>query len=76
MTTTVAQMTREELEELITKIVSTTIDKKIAELQRELEDDGEIRPEVRNQLLKQLKSVESGERGVPFAQVIQQLGLT
>ena len=75
MATTVAQMTPEELSRMIESIVESAIDRKFAELSGEWDDDGEMRPEVRQQLIRQLKAVANGERGIPFQQVQEQLGL-
>ena len=60
---------------MIESIVEATLDRKFAELSPDWDDDGELRPEVREQLLRQLQAVAAGERGVPFQEVKEQLGL-
>lgn len=71
MANTVATMTREELREMI----EGTIERKLFELLGDPDDGLEIRIAVRNRLLRQKKAVAKGERGLPFADVVRQLGL-
>lgn len=78
MPTTVAQMTPNELRDLIRSVVIETIDHKFAELGSdyiESDDDGEIRPEIRQQLLAQLERTKQGEMGVPMSEILEDLGL-
>lgn len=71
MDVTVAQMTKEELREMIEAIV----EQKFLELFGDVDEGLEIRPEVREQLLRQRKAVAAGERGRPFEEVVRKLGL-
>jgi len=71
MSTTVAQMTREELQEML----DTTIEQKLLEMFGDPDEGLELRESVRDRLLRQKKAVAEGERGQRFEDVIQQLGL-
>jgi len=71
MTTTIAQMTREEFE----KMIETTIERKLREILGDLDKDFEIREDVRVRLLHQKETVAAGERGQPFDDVAQRFGL-
>jgi CRP-like cAMP-binding protein len=71
MTSTVAQMTREELRELI----EASIEQKLLEILGDPDEALEIRESVRDRLLRQREAVAAGERGQPFDEVVQQLGL-
>lgn len=71
MTTIVAQMTKEELKEMI----ETIIERKLIEILGDPDEGLEIRKTIRDRLLHQRKSVATGERGQPFEHVVQQLGL-
>ena len=71
MTTTVAQMTKDELREMI----EVAIEQKLLEILGDPDDGLEIRKELRNRLLRQKEAVAARERGQPFEDVVQQLGL-
>ena len=71
MATLVAQMTKDELIEIIESI----IDQKFLELFGDLDEDGEIKQVIHDRLLHQKQIVAQGERGKPFDAVVQQLGL-
>lgn len=75
MTTTVAQMTKEELREMIQAIVETVIEQKLAEIFSDPDEGLELRETVRDSLLLQKKAVAAGERGQPYEDVVQRLGL-
>ena len=75
MTNTVAQMTKEELREIIESVVESTIEQKLLEILGDPDDDSEIQQSLRDRLLSQKRAVEIGERGQPFEEAIQQLGL-
>jgi hypothetical protein len=68
---TVAQMTREELREMI----ETIIEEKLLELLGDPDEGLPIRKTVRERLLRQKEAVAGGERGDPFEEVIRRLGL-
>ena len=68
--TTVAQMTREELREMI----ETAVEQKLLELLGD-PDEGLPRKAVRDRLLRQKQAVPNGERGEPFEDVIRRLEL-
>lgn len=68
---TVAQMTRDELREMI----ETTVEQKLLELLGDPDEGLPIRKAVRDRLLRQKRAVASGERGEPFEDVIRRLGL-
>jgi DNA primase large subunit len=71
MTSTVAQMTKEELREMI----EASIEQKLLEILGDPDEALEIRESVRDRLLRQREAVAAGERGQPFDEVVQQLGL-
>ena len=71
MTTTVAQMTKEELWEMI----EAAIEQKLLEILGDPDEGLEIRETVRDRLLRQKEAVVAGERGQPLEDVVQQLGL-
>ncbi|MBC7265107.1 MAG: hypothetical protein H5T64_12240 [Chloroflexi bacterium] len=71
MSETVAQMTKDELREMI----ETSIEQKLLELLGDPDEGLEIRKAVRDRLLRQKKAVAVGERGQPFEDVVRRLGL-
>lgn len=71
MTTTLAQMTRIELKEMI----ETIIEQKLIELLGDPDEGLPIRKSVRDRLLRQKQAVAAGERGEPFEDVVRRLGL-
>jgi len=71
MATTVAQMTKSELKEMI----ETLIEQKLVELLGDPDEGLAIRKSVRDRLLRQKQVVAAGERGEPFEDVVQRLGL-
>jgi hypothetical protein len=68
---TVAQMSREELKE----IIAVTVEEKLLEMLGDPDEGLEIRKSVRERLLHQKKAVAAGERGEPFEDVARRLGL-
>ncbi len=67
----VKDMTVEQLTDLIRHIVEQCLDEYFGD-----PDEGkEIKEEVRQQLLEQMKRKEAGERGIPLEEVVKQLGL-
>jgi hypothetical protein len=68
---TVAQMTKDELREMI----ETIIEQKLLELVGDPDEGLPLRKTVRNRLLRQKEAVARGERGEPFEEVVQRLGL-
>jgi hypothetical protein len=71
MATTVAQMTTDELKELI----ATIIEQKLVELFGDPDDGLVMTKTLRNRLLRQKKAVAKGERGELFEDVAARLGL-
>jgi len=71
MATTVAQMSKEELREMI----EASIEQKLLEILGDPDEGLEIRKSVRDRLLRQKKAVAAGERGESFEGVVQRLGL-
>jgi hypothetical protein len=67
----VAQMSRDELREMI----EVALEQKLLELLGDPDEGLEIRESVRERLLHQQKEVAAGERGEPFEDVVRQLGL-
>ncbi len=71
MATTVAQMSKGELRELI----ETSIEQKLLEMFGAPDEGLEIRKSLRDRLVRQQKRVATGERGQPLEDVVRQLGL-
>lgn len=71
MENTVAQMSRDELREMI----ESSIEEKLLELLGDPDEGLELRKAVRERLLRQKKTVAAGERGEPFEEVVRRLGL-
>ena len=71
MSVTVAQMSKDELKEMI----SATVEEKLLELLGDPDEGLEIKKSVRERLLRQKKAVAAGERGEPFEDVVRRLGL-
>jgi len=67
----VAQMTKNELSEMISAIV----EKKLLELIGDPEEELSIRKSLHDRLLRQKKAVAKGERGKRFEDVVRRLGL-
>lgn len=68
---TVAQMTKDELREMI----ETIVEQKLLELLGDPDEGLSIREAIRERLLRQKEAVATGERGELFEDVIQRLGL-
>jgi hypothetical protein len=71
MATKVAQMTKDELREMI----ETTVEQKLVELLGDPDEGLRMRKLIRDRLLRQKKAVATGERGEPFEKVIRRMGL-
>lgn len=67
----VAQMTEQELRD----IVGDAVEEKLLELLADPDEGLEIRPELRSRLLDQQRQVSAGERGRSFDEVAEELGL-
>ncbi len=68
---TVAQMTEEELRE----IIETTIEQKLLELLGDPDEGLPVRKALLERLLRQKQAVADGERGESLEEVVQRLGL-
>ena len=68
---TIAEMTKNELREMI----ETIIEQKLLELLDDPDEELPLRKSVRDRLLRQKKAVAKGERGESFENTIQRLGL-
>jgi hypothetical protein len=71
MADTVAQMTKEELKEMI----ETSVEQKLLEILGDPDEGLEIKKSVRDRLLRQREAVAAGERGEPFENAVRRLGL-
>jgi len=71
MATTVAQMTKNELIE----VIETVVEQKLLELLGDPDEGLPIRKSVRDRLLRQKQAVAAGERGESFTDVVRRLGL-
>jgi len=67
MATTVGQMSKKELSELVSKL----IEQKLREIMIDTEDDLELQPKIRERLRRQKKAVARGERGKDFNEVVR-----
>ena len=67
MATKVAQMTKDELREMI----EATTEQKLAELLGDPDEGLSLRKLVRDRLLRQKQAVAAGERGEPFEDVVR-----
>jgi len=70
-TTTVAEMSEDELREMI----EVLIEQKLLEILGDPDEGLEIRKPVRERLLRQKEAVAAGDRGQPFEEVVQQPGM-
>jgi hypothetical protein len=64
-------MSKEELKEMI----EAAIEQKLLEMLGDPDEGLEVRESVRERLLRQRQAVTAGDRGEPFENVVQQLGL-
>ena len=71
MSTTIGEMTKEELKE----IIETTVEQKLLEIIGDPDEGLEIKKALRDRLLRQRKEVEAGERGQSFEDAVKKLGL-
>jgi len=71
MATTVGEMTKDELREMI----ETLIEQKLIELLGDPDGGLQLRNSVRQRLMRQKKAVAAGERGEALDQVARRLGL-
>ena len=70
MSVKVSQMTIDELREVIGNVVEEKL-----RVLFEDEDSLELKPELKERLLRQTKEIENGDRGVPLEDVVSSLGL-
>lgn len=68
---TVAQMTKDELQ----KMIEAIIEQKLIELLGDPDEGLPLRKSVRERLLRQKRAVAKGERGEPLEDVVQRMGL-
>jgi len=71
MANTVAQMTKEELKE----VIEQSIEQKLLELLGDPDQGLEIRKSISERLLRQKKQVARGNQGEPLEDVLGRLGL-
>ncbi len=71
MSVTVAEMSKDELREML----EITVEQKLLELIGDPDEGLEIRKSVRERLVRQKKAVAAGERGEPFDEIVRRLGL-
>ena len=71
MATTVGEMTKDELREMI----ETLMEQKLIELLGDPDGGLQLRNSVRQRLMRQKKAVAAGERGEALDQVARRLGL-
>jgi len=71
MAATVARMTKHELKE----IIESTVEQKLLELLGDPDQGLVLKKTVKDRLLRQQKSVASGQRGESLAVIVKRLGL-
>ena len=71
MASKVAQMTKNELQEMI----ETTVEQKLLELLGDPDEGLHLKKLLRDRLLRQKQAVAVGERGRSFKDVVRRLGL-
>ena len=71
MASTVAKMTKHELRE----IIESTVEQKLLELLGDPDQGLVLRKTLKDRLLRQRKTVSSGERGDSLTAIIRKLGL-
>ena len=71
MASKVAQMTKNELQEMI----ETTVEQKLLELLGDPDEGLHLKKLLRDRLLRQKQAVAVGERGRPFKDLVRRLGL-
>jgi len=71
MSSTVAQMSKEEL----AQVISTVVEQKLVELFGDPDDGMVLKETLRKRLVRQKKAVARGERGIDSATVRKHLGL-
>lgn len=71
MSTSVAQMTKKELAEML----STVVEQKLIELLGDPDEGLVLKENLRKRLVRQKKAVSKGERGTDFSEVRKRFGL-
>jgi len=71
MPSTVVQMSKKEL----TQVISNIVEQKLLELLGDPDEGLELRESVRKRLIRQQKAVAKGERGIDHAALRKQLGV-
>ena len=71
MAATMARMTKHELKE----IIESTVEQKLLELLGDPDQGLVLKKRVKDRLLRQRKSVASGQRGESLAVIVKRLGL-
>lgn len=75
MAENVAQMTPEELRQMIEAAVESAVEQKLWELLGEPDEGLLVRKRLREQLVKQQRAVAAGARGRPLEDVVRDLEL-
>lgn len=71
MSSTVVQVSKQQL----TKIISKVVEQKLVELFGDPDDGLTMKQNLRKRLLRQKRTVEKGERGTELTSIRKQLGL-
>jgi len=71
MSTSVAQMTKKELAQMLSNVV----EQKLVELLGDPDEGLELKANLRKRLIRQKKAVAKGERGEDFSETRKRLGL-
>ena len=75
MAQTVAQMTKDELSQMIQAAVEAAVEQKLLELLGDPDDGLELQQALRERLLRQQQAVAAAHRGEALNDIARQLGL-
>jgi hypothetical protein len=71
---TVAQMTSDQLRDLITSCVEDAVERRLTEILGDPDEGLEVRDELAQRLSQQQQRFAAGERGRPMNEILRELG--
>ena len=75
MSTITIEMTSQEFQQMIASTVENAIDRKLGEWINDVEEDGELRPDIGERLLRLRQERQAGKRGTPLTAFASEFGL-
>lgn len=72
---TLAQMTQAEFREMLEDVVEAVVEQKLLEILGDPDEGWEIRPAVRERLLRQKRALAQRADGQPFEDAVRRAGL-